>query len=103
MRRIYTAADIIQLSRVQGALESQGIHCQVRNEHLGGALGGLPYDQCWPELWVRDDDEAVAKRLVEREQQALPDGADWNCPDCSETVDSPLTECWNCGHVRDEA
>ncbi len=102
MRRVYTAADIIQVSQIQGVLEAAGIHCEIRNQHLAGAMGGLPIDQCWPELWVRDDDETRAERLIKREQRFAPVGDDWDCPGCGETVDAPLSQCWNCGRMKDD-
>jgi len=102
MRRIYTATDIIQVGRVQGVLKAAGIDSQIRNQHLAGAMGGLPFDQCWPELWVADADEAEATRLIQRERFA-PVGEDWTCPDCAETVEAPLEQCWNCGHTKGAA
>jgi Putative prokaryotic signal transducing protein len=100
MRRVYTAENMILVGQVQGVLEAAGLKCQIRNQHLAGAMGGLPFDQCWPEIWVGDQDEERALRLIQREQRFTEVGADWTCDACGETVEAPLTQCWNCSAVQ---
>ena len=36
-------------------LETAGIACEIRNDRLAGALGEIPFVECWPELWVVDN------------------------------------------------
>lgn len=103
MRRVYTASDLVRIGWAQGLLGADGIRSEIRNQHLGGAVGGLPFDQCWPELWVEDEDEERARRLIEREQRFEEVGEDWRCSACGETVEAPLVQCWNCGREMEPA
>ena len=37
-------------------LAGEGIVCLVRNDELSSALGEIPFVECYPELWVVDDE-----------------------------------------------
>ena len=97
MRRLRIDANAMMMSHYRTVLEGAGIACLIKNEHLRGAMGEIPPSECWPELWILDDDDA-------EEAQALIDGLvhqaseiePWTCPRCKEIVEPPLTECWNC-------
>jgi len=40
-------------------LEQRGIPYHQRNVELGAGVGGLPPIECWPELWVEIDADAL--------------------------------------------
>ena len=100
MKRVYTAELIPQVAHVRNLLEQAGIHCQVRNERLGGITGEIPFLETWPQLWVQDSDEARAQQLVAEltGRHAVP-VVDWQCR-CGERIDGQFSECWNCGAAR---
>lgn len=81
-------------------LEGEGIACLIRNEQLYVALGEIPLVECYPELWVVDDEVYPrAQRLLEnwlREEAAEP----WTCRRCGETHEGQFGACWRCGEER---
>ncbi len=52
MQRVYSAHDVMTIGYLQQVLEGSGIECMIRNQYLSGAAGGLPPNECWPELWI---------------------------------------------------
>ncbi len=70
MQRVYTSSDPVSAGLVLSVLESAGIRCLLRNQYLTGALGELPVNECWPQVWVLDEADAPrARRLI---AEALP-------------------------------
>jgi len=100
---VHTSPNTALINHLRSVLETLGIECRVRGEFLAVAVGELPPIECWAELWVVDDDRHdEAAELVRRESDRDPAAlGEWVCPDCAETVDAELTDCWNCGHARD--
>ena len=85
---------------MESVLEAAGIACLVRNRYLGGAIGELPINEAWPEIWVVDDrDQAAAERLIEAARApAVEGGGDgWRCPGCGEAQEAQFSQCWRCG------
>ncbi|MBK8958001.1 MAG: DUF2007 domain-containing protein [Proteobacteria bacterium] len=102
VQRVYTSSDPVSAGLVLSVLEAAGIPCLLRNQYLTGALGELPVNECWPQVWVLDEDDAPrARRLI---ADALPqDGASgeaWLCPDCGERLEPQFSQCWQCGALR---
>ena len=102
MQRVYTSSDPVSAGLVLSVLEAAGIRCLLRNQYLTGALGELPVNECWPQVWVLDEaDEPRALRLI---AEALPrDGAQgepWTCADCGERLEAQFQQCWQCGARR---
>ena len=98
LRKVCSAESIIEIAHLRNLLESAGIACVVHNERLSGALGELPFFDCWPELWVvRNGDQLRARGLVDC-ALGLPRvcGPDWQCPRCGELVEAQFDECWRC-------
>ncbi len=102
MKRVYSAADAVHCGWLKSVLDAAGIPCLLRNAYLGGAVGELPVNECWPELWVLEDaDAARAERLI-REAEAPPAEAEaWRCPRCGERIEGAFAQCWQCGAARD--
>ena len=102
MLRVYSAQNSIAVYNVKNALESRGIKCEIRGEHLSAGLGDLPPIECWTELWIVEDSmKEMAERIIASagEQQAKP----WTCPKCDESVDGEFGKCWNCQAYRPAA
>lgn len=85
-------------------LANEGIECLIRNEQLSSAMGEIPFIECYPELWVIDDEMYPrAKMLVEGWLETTPAAAEpWDCPECGERIEGHFGSCWFCGHERDE-
>jgi hypothetical protein len=57
---------------MKGILESEGIEAIIKNEHLSGLAGQVPFMESWPEVWIMDDTEAEhAEAIIEDYQRGL--------------------------------
>lgn len=91
-----------QAGLIRELLEKEGIACLLRNEQLFSALGEIPLLECFPELWVIDDEVYPrARMLLERWLQAEENGSPWTCPDCRERLEGQFGACWKCGKERE--
>jgi len=104
MQKVYSTPDLMLGGLVRQALVARGIEPQVRNEFLNGALGDLPPQDCWYELWVADEDVRAARRAIAHfEAPPGADGPPWRCPDCGEELPPQFGLCWHCGRPREGA
>lgn len=103
MKRIYAAQNHVLLVLLRDALTVSGIRCMIRNEWLSGAAGELPPIECWPELWIADEDqyEWARKIVTETLEAANQQWPAWRCAQCGESLEGQFTQCWNCGRVRE--
>jgi hypothetical protein len=103
MKRVHNARHLTEAHLIRGFLESNGIAAEVRGDLLSGGWGELPVDLC--AVWVTDDRQfEAADRLLQDFLKGrlarLHGGAAWQCPQCSETIESQFTACWQCGSER---
>lgn len=96
MKRVFRAASLIQVAHARNVLLTAGIQSELRNQYLAGALGDLPMLETWPQLYVDDEDEQVALRVLAR-AAAAPAGTPWTCERCGEVLEPQFTSCWRCG------
>ena len=97
MCKIHTAESLIEIAHLRNVLVASGIACQIRNDRLMGALGEIPFVDCWPELWLEDERDALtAKGLIDGELKPAAPSADWTCPACGETIEGQFSDCWRC-------
>ena len=81
-------------------LESNHIECHLRNFTLGGGIGELPVNECWPQVWVNDDrDASLAKRIITAALAEAEPGPAWQCQ-CGEQIEGQFDICWSCGARR---
>lgn len=83
-------------------LAKEGIECILKNEQLGVALGEIPFVECYPELWLIDEEVYPRARIfldnwLKNEVAGLEA---WVCPDCGEELEAQFGSCWSCGHER---
>lgn len=98
MKKVTTTADRVMISHYKNILESEGIPCQLRNDHLGSIVGEMPFPEVWPELWVVNDlDFDRAKQLIEGSALDESPAASWRCRTCGEHNEGQFAVCWQCG------
>lgn len=98
MKQLFVSADALLVGHLKTVLEQHGIVCMVKNAYLIGGAGELPPIECWPELWVEDDDDFPRARRLLNEVMASDDTAQaWTCPRCGEHIEPQFAQCWNCG------
>ena len=97
VRKIYTAESVVEVAHLRNVLESAGIECLVRNDRLAGAIGEIPFVECWPELWVRQPGDALrARGLIDQVLSPGAQGEPWTCPGCGECIEPQFAQCWHC-------
>ena len=83
-------------------LQQAGIDCRLVGEHLHAVAGGIPVDQCGPDIWIeRASDKDAALRIIDGLQNASFSGQPpWHCPGCGEWLEPEFSQCWQCGQMR---
>jgi hypothetical protein len=83
-------------------LRKEGIECVIRNEGLFAALGEIPFTECYPELWVVDNElYPRASNLLRQWMEKASERPPWSCPDCGEQIEGQFCACWKCGHGQE--
>lgn len=84
-------------------LGSEGIDCLVKNDRLSAALGEIPFTECFPELWVVDDEVYPRARLLLDGflSKVIDDEPAWCCANCGEESAGQFEVCWNCSQPRE--
>lgn len=101
MKKLTSAESAITINHYKNLLESEGIRTQVKNEHLGGIMGEVPFFETWPQLWVINDlDFDRARQLIESADAESP-SMPWTCKKCGERNEGQFGACWNCGGSAD--
>ncbi|MDQ2078389.1 DUF2007 domain-containing protein [Marinimicrobium sp. ABcell2] len=65
MLEIYTPENTIEAYLLHGALQAEGIACEIHGEHLQGGAGLLPVNNNVT-LRVREEDAEAARALIAR-------------------------------------
>ena len=50
MKKVTSADSLVTINHYKNVLISEGIPAFLRNEHIGGILGEMPFQEVWPEL-----------------------------------------------------
>ncbi len=102
MKKVFSCLNSIELAPYKNLLERHEIQVLVKNEFTGGALGEIPINESWPQLWVlHDNDEEKARALcLELEREAKRPQNDWSCQFCGEENASSFELCWHCEGIR---
>jgi hypothetical protein len=94
MVKLHSSRLAAEIHNLKNVLESRGIPCEIRGEHLRGGVG-----ETWTELWIVDDamKEAAERIMTERgDERTKP----WVCPKCKSSVDGGFDQCWKCQAYR---
>ena len=105
MKRIHTSKDPLMISHLKNVLATFGIKCVMKNMDLISAAGQLPPTECWPELWVVEDEKAGSAKAILKKTLAPLSSVKkgWVCKNCGEKIEGQFSECWNCGCDRSGA
>jgi hypothetical protein len=102
-RKVYTAESVVEIAHLRNVLESAGIACEVRNDRLGGALGEIPFVECWPQLWVRNAGDVLrARGLIDDALRPTTEAEAWVCPRCGERIEPQFAQCWHCAAAPEQ-
>jgi hypothetical protein len=105
MRKLHTFQmhERAQAAMIRDMLEQEGIACLLRNDQLFGAIGEIPLIECFPELWVVDDEVYPRASLLLKGLLRADESLEgWTCPRCSEDLEGQFGACWRCGGSREK-
>ena len=94
MLRLTQAPNLAIATLWADALEVEGIAASVQREFLAGVAGGMPPDQCLPEVWITHSMQEGRARELLHHLQNVPQQR-WRCT-CGELVEGGFEQCWNC-------
>jgi hypothetical protein len=98
VKKVTTSESIITINHYKNLLESEGIAAFLRNQHLGSIVGEMPFQEVWPELWVKDDlDYDRAVQLISDSIKDESPEEDWRCGICKAENEGQFAVCWSCG------
>ena len=98
MKKLTSAPTPITIHHYRNILTAEGIPSEIRNEHLGGILGEMPFTDTWPQLWVVNDlDYERAKQLIGDAAIEESPQESWRCGSCGEENEGQFAACWSCG------
>ena len=96
MKRLAQAPNLAIATLWADMLNAAGVKVTVQRAWAGSIAGEIPPDQALPELWLVDEAQLTAARLLLHQLQNPPEQR-WACPGCAEVIDGPFGACWNCG------
>ena len=98
MKKLNSSESLITINHWKNILESEGIRCVIRNEHLGSIMGEMPFVEVWPQLWIVNDlDYDRAKQLISDKVSDESPAEGWICDSCDEENEGQFAACWSCG------
>lgn len=102
MKRVYCAKDPLMVGHLRNVLALHGIECVTRKLDLTTGAGELPPVECWPELWIIDDERLPEAEAILRKALAPMKAVRklWTCSGCGEQIEGQFSECWKCGRER---
>src|SRR2546428_2030440 len=105
MKRVYTfnLGESAEAGLIKNLMGKDGISCLIRNEYRAMASGSLPFTECYPELWIlNDDDNPKAKELLDIWLESRNRvNESWVCRECGEQIEGQFMSCWKCGNTRE--
>ncbi len=101
MKKVTSSGSIVTISHYKNLLQSEGIEAFLKNEHLGSIVGEIPFQEVWPELWVKNDlDYDRALQLIDSDRLLAESPAEnWRCSSCGEDNEGQFAACWSCGKM----
>jgi hypothetical protein len=96
MLRLAQAPNLALASLWRDMLAQAGFAVSVQRAYASSIAGEIPPDQALPEIWIDDDSQLDAARLLLAQLQH-PAWRHWVCRQCHERIDGPFDQCWQCG------
>jgi hypothetical protein len=98
LKKVTAIDSLITINHYRNILTSEGIPSFIRNEYLGSIVGEMPFQEVWPQLWVKNDlDYDRARQLIDAAKiiDESP-GASWTCNSCKAENEGQFAACWQC-------
>ena len=97
MKKIHSAATLIEAYMVRDLLGQAGIEAIVLNENLQSIVGEIPVNHAGPEVWILNP-SAIGRALEVVRRMLSPMAAQTAvfCPGCHEENPRNFELCWKC-------
>jgi len=103
LKKVTSADSLVTISHYRNLLQSEGIEAFIKNQYLGSILGEMPFQEVWPELWVKNDmDYDRARQLIAEGILEESPSEPWTCANCGNENEGQFAACWNCGKPSQE-
>lgn len=98
---IFSYRDRLQAGLLKEILAHEGLECTLRNDQLSSAMGEIPFTECYPELWLVDDEAFPRAQMFLNAwlRDDISNVDPWICPTCGECCEGQFGACWACGTV----
>jgi len=98
MKKIFSCSNNIELAPYRTILDEHKIPYLVKNEFALGAVGEIPVNESWPQIWVIDESHETKARdlCLEAEANMKCSAKDWVCQFCGEDNAGSFEICWQC-------
>jgi hypothetical protein len=97
MKKVTSADSLVTISHYKNLLVSEGIDALIKNQYLGSIMGEMPFQEAWPELWVRNDiDLDRARQLIDSSIKEESPTDPWVCRKCKAENEGQFAVCWQC-------
>lgn len=101
MKKLNSSESLITINHWKNILQSEGIACEIRNQHLGSIMGEMPFVEVWPQLWVVNNlDFDRATQLIGADALNESPTESWTCDRCGENNEGQFAACWNCSATQ---
>ena len=98
MKRIYSAANLMEAHIILDLLSHVGINARLFNENAQSGVGEIPFTHAYPEIWVMNDSDVERGKLVINQYESSPiDTGIVFCTACGEENPRNFQLCWHCG------
>ena len=98
MKLVYSHENQFIVGNIKNLIEAENINVFIKNEFAKGALGETAAFDCWPEVWVYDDEDYQKAIDVVASVEAKQAEIDWVCHQCDEKNDPSFEVCWHCNN-----
>jgi hypothetical protein len=102
VKKVTSADSLITINHYKNLLTSEGISAFIKNEFFGSIMGEIPFQEVWPELWVKNDlDLDRARQLIDSAMLAEESPTrPWQCTGCDAENEGQFAVCWQCGEAH---
>ena len=98
MERLYIAGDLQEAHLLLHRLEIERIEVHIFNENAQGAVGEIPCNHIFPEIWlVNREDLDRAKNIIAEFERPIAVVDNRKCQICGEESPGTFEVCWQCG------
>jgi hypothetical protein len=97
MKKIYSAANLMEAQIMLDLLGHVGIQARLFNENAQGGLGEIPFTHAYPEVWLVNEGDLERGQAVVSKYENLPvETGVVVCLACGEENPRNFQLCWHC-------